>query len=208
MSPVVSLCDSVQTYSVIVPAEAVWQPDQLHFDDARACLALQLQLMASTSKGEQRGLWPWWSTSPCPVKIFAQCVCLELFHPVIPSVSSMWFPLSSTYMLYFLVFFFYEDFTIWENYCESAIIFCGPQTPPVPFNRSLPVHELSYICQNNIWCLKIVVNGFQVAGKRPTLFLFLMHLYSYTSNAKTQESLYMKRGTSPMCLLIHVPANQ
>ena len=34
----VSLCDSVQTYSVIVPAEAVWQPDQLHFDDARTCL--------------------------------------------------------------------------------------------------------------------------------------------------------------------------
>ena len=39
----VSLCDSVQTYSFIVPAEAVWQPDQLHFDDARACLTLQLQ---------------------------------------------------------------------------------------------------------------------------------------------------------------------
>ena len=34
----VSLCVSVQTYSIIVPAEAVWQPDQLHFDDARACL--------------------------------------------------------------------------------------------------------------------------------------------------------------------------
>ena len=54
----VSLCDSGQTYSVIVPAKAVWQPDQLHFDDAHACLALQLQLMASTSKGEQWGLWP------------------------------------------------------------------------------------------------------------------------------------------------------
>ena len=54
----VSLCDSVQTYSVIVPAKAVWQPDQLHFDDARACLALQLQLMVSTSKGEQWSLWP------------------------------------------------------------------------------------------------------------------------------------------------------
>ena len=38
----VSLCDSVQTYSIIVPAEAVWQPDQLQFDDVRACLALQL----------------------------------------------------------------------------------------------------------------------------------------------------------------------
>ena len=54
----VSLCDSVQTYSAIVPGEAIWQPDHLHFDDARACLALQLQLMASTSKVEQWGLWP------------------------------------------------------------------------------------------------------------------------------------------------------
>ena len=54
----VSLCESVQTYSVIVPAEAVWQLNQLHFDDAWACLALQLQRMASTSKGEQWGLWP------------------------------------------------------------------------------------------------------------------------------------------------------
>ena len=51
------LCDFVQTYSIIVPADAVWQPDQLHFDDARACLALQLQLMASTSEGKQWGLW-------------------------------------------------------------------------------------------------------------------------------------------------------
>ena len=54
----VSLCDSVQTHSVIVPAEAVWQPYQLHFDDARACLALHLQLMASTCRGEKWGLWP------------------------------------------------------------------------------------------------------------------------------------------------------
>ena len=54
----VNSCDSVQTYSVIVPVEAVWQPDQLHFDDARACLTLQLQLMASTIKWEQWGQWP------------------------------------------------------------------------------------------------------------------------------------------------------
>ena len=55
--PFVSLCDSVQIYSVIVPAEAVWQPDQLHLDNARVFLALQLQLMTSTSKGGQWGLW-------------------------------------------------------------------------------------------------------------------------------------------------------
>ena len=33
--------DSVQTYYPTFPAEAVWQPDQLYLDDARACLALQ-----------------------------------------------------------------------------------------------------------------------------------------------------------------------
>ena len=102
----------------------------------------------------------------CPVKIFAQCVCWELFHPITPSVSSMWFVLSSTYMLYFLVFlFFCDDLTNWEYYWESAIIFCGPQIPPVPFNPSLAVHELWCIYQNNICFFKIVVNGFQVAGK-------------------------------------------
>ena len=65
----------------------------------------------------------------------------------------------------FLVIFFCDDFTNWEYYCERAIIFCGQQTPPVPFKRSLPVHEQWCIYQNNIWLLKIVVNGFHVAGK-------------------------------------------
>ena len=53
-----AMCPQFVSLCVIVPAEAVWQPDQLHFDDARACLALQLRLMESTSKGEQWGLWP------------------------------------------------------------------------------------------------------------------------------------------------------
>ena len=44
-------CDSVQTFYIIIPTEAVWQPDQLHFDYARACLALQLQLMDPQVKG-------------------------------------------------------------------------------------------------------------------------------------------------------------
>ena len=67
---------------------------------------------------------------------------------------------------------FCDDFTNWEYYCESAIIFCGPQIPPVPFNPSLAVHELWCIYQNNIWFLKIVVNGFQVAGRAQLCFSF------------------------------------
>ena len=67
---------------------------------------------------------------------------------------------------------FCDDFINWEYCCESAIILCGPQTPPVPFNRSLLVHELWCIYQNNIWFLKIVVNGCQVAGKAQLCFSF------------------------------------
>ena len=85
----------------------------------------------------------------CPV-ILAQCVCWELFHPITPSVSSMWFLLSSTYILYFLVFLsFCDDFTNLEYCCKSAIICRGPQTHPVPFNRSLPLHELWCIYRNH-----------------------------------------------------------
>ena len=67
---------------------------------------------------------------------------------------------------------FCDDFTNWEYCCESDIIFCGPQTPPVPFNRSLTVHELWCIYQNNICFFKIVVNGFQVAEKAQLYFSF------------------------------------
>ena len=37
---------------------------------------------------------------------FCTVCLLRIFHPITPSVSSMWFLLSSTYMLYFLVFLF------------------------------------------------------------------------------------------------------
>ena len=71
---------------------------------------------------------------------------------------------------YFLNFCY--DFINWEYYCESAFTLCGPQTLPVPFNRSLTVHELWCIYQNNMWFLKIVVNGFQVAGNAQLNFSF------------------------------------
>ena len=46
-------------------------------------------------------------------------------------------------------------------------------SPPAPFNRSLALHELCCIYQNNICFLKIVVNGFQVAGKAQLYFSFV-----------------------------------
>ena len=64
----------------------------------------------------------------------------------------MWFLLSSNYMLYFLVFlFFCDDFTNWEYCCESVIIYSVDGNPPVPFNRSLPLHELWCIYPNNVF---------------------------------------------------------
>ena len=45
-------------------------------------------------------------------------------------------------MLYFLVFYsFCDDFINWEYCCESAIIYSMDGNPPVPLNRSLPLHE-------------------------------------------------------------------
>ena len=84
----VSLCDSIQTYSVIVPAEAVCQPDQLHFDDARTCLALQLQLKASTTHlcyyvchASENSPWRMKHFTACNIQ-FPECRRLTLFSCV------------------------------------------------------------------------------------------------------------------------------
>ena len=101
-------------------------------------------------------------------------VCLLRFVPshysickqhVIPAVQDL-------HVVFSCFRIFCDDITNWEYYCESAIVFCGSQTPPVPFNRSLSVHDLWCIYQNNTWFLKIVVNGFQVAGKAHIYFSF------------------------------------
>ena len=136
----------------------------------------------------------------CPVKIFAQCVCWELFHPTTPSVRGMWFLLPSTYTLYFLFFLsFGDDFTNWEYWCESAIIFCGTQTPPVPFNCSLPLHELWCIYQNNICFFKDCGQWVSNCWKSTPLFLYLMHLYPSTSDAELGKA-YRWRGALVPCV--------
>ena len=99
-------------------------------------------------------------------------VCWKFFHPITPSVSSMWFLLSSTYMLYFLVFLFFFMISLIGNTIVRVLLYCGPQTPPLPCNRSLPVYKPWCIYQNNICFCKIVVNGFQVAGYAQLYFSF------------------------------------
>ena len=93
---------------------------------------------------------------------------------------------------------FCDDFTNWEYYCESAIIFCGPQIPPVPFNSSLAVHELWCIYQNNI-CFWDCGQWVSSCRKSTTLFLFLMQLYPSTSDAEPGKA-YRWRGAPVPCV--------
>ena len=85
-------------------------------------------------------------------------------------------------MLYFLVFFsFCDDFINWEYCCESAIIYSMDGNPPVPFNRSLPLHERGATTQTICVFLRLWSMSFKLL-ENTTLFLFLMHLYSSTSS--------------------------
>ena len=54
---------------------------------------------------------------------FARCVCWELFHPITPSVSSMWFLLSNTYMLYFLVFLIFVMISLIGNTVVRVLLY-------------------------------------------------------------------------------------
>ena len=73
----------------------------------------------------------------------------------------------------FLVFFMMMISLIGNTVVRVLLyIYCGPLPPPVPFNRSLPLHELWCIYQNHMCFLKIVVNGFQVVEKAQLCFSF------------------------------------
>ena len=141
----------------------------------------------------------------CPVKIFAQCVCflclLKTFlshysickQHVIPAVQHL-------HVVFSCFLSFCDDFTNWEYCCEGAIIFCGPQTPPVPFNRSLPVHELLCIYENyKVFehCGQWVSSCWK--GTTACIFIFLMHLYSYTSDSEPGKA-YRWRGIPVPCV--------
>ena len=74
-----------------------------------------------------------------------------------------------------------------------------------PLQFPLIVHYLymsSGASTKTICFLKIVVNGFQVAGKT-ILFLFLMHLYLSTSDAEPGKA-YRWRGTPVPCVCWHM----
>ena len=83
---------------------------------------------------------------------------------------------------------FCDDFTNWDYCCESAIIYSMNGNPPVPFNRSLPLHEPWCIYPSNMCFFKIVVNGLQVAGKRNFISLSYAPIFIY-KRCRTRESL-------------------
>ena len=65
----------------------------------------------------------------------------------------------------FSCFLFCDDFTKWVNCCERAIIFGGTQTPQVPFNHSLLLHELWYIYKTIYVFWRLWSTGFELLGK-------------------------------------------
>ena len=76
-------------------------------------------------------------------------------------------------------------------------------TPPVPFNRSLPLPELWCIYQNNMCLFEDCGQWVSSCWKSTTLFLFLMHLYSSTSNAEPAKA-YRWRGAPVPCVCWHM----
>ena len=126
----------------------------------------------------------------CPVKIFAPCVSWELFHPITPSVSSMWFLFSSTYMLYFLVFLsFCDDFTNWEYCCESAIIYSMDRNP---LQFPLIIHYLYMSCgaSTKAICVfwRLWSMGFKLLEKHNFISLSYAPIFIY-KRCRTRESL-------------------
>ena len=110
----------------------------------------------------------------CPVKIFALCVCWELFHPITPSVSSMWFLLSSTDMLHVLVFLFFVMISLIGNTDVRVLIYSVDRKP---LQFPLIVHYLYTSCGAStktiysswrLWSM----GWFQVARKAQLYFSF------------------------------------
>ena len=139
----------------------------------------------------------------CPVKIFAQCVFWELFNPITPSVSSMWFLLSSIYMLYFLVFLFSVMISLIGNIVVRVILYSvdhNTHTHPHPPQFPLTVHYLYMSClPKQYMVIEDCGQWVSDCWKSTTLFFFLMHLYSSTSDAEPRKA-YRWRGAPVPCV--------
>ena len=134
---------------------------------------------------------------------YAQCVCWELFHPFTPSVSSMWFLLSSTYM-YFLVFLYFVMISLNGNTIVRVLSYSVDRKP---LQFPLILRYLYMSCDASIKKKYMVFEdcGQWVSGcwKSTTLFLFLMHLYSFTSDVEPGKA-YRWRGAPAPCVCWYI----
>ena len=133
----------------------------------------------------------------CPVKIFAQCVWWELFHPITPSVSSMRFLLSSTYMLNFLVFLFFVMISLIGNTIVRVLLYSMDRKPiqfPLIVNYLYMSCGASTKIINGFWRLWSMVSS---CWKSTTLFLSVVHIYSSTSDAEAGKAYRWREAPFP-----------
>ena len=112
----------------------------------------------------------------CPVKIFAQCL-LRTFPTITLSVSSMWFLLSSAYMLHFLVFLFFVMISLIGNTIVRVLLYSVARKP---LQFPLTVYYLYMSCGASTKTIYVFWRLWSMGcncWKSTTLFLFLMHLY-------------------------------
>ena len=115
---------------------------------------------------------------------FCTVCMLRNFHPITPSVSSMWFLLSSTYMLYFLVFWFFVMISLIGNIIARVLLYsvdCKPLQFPLIFHYLNMSRGAS---TKTIYVFEDCGQWVSSCWKSATLFIFLMHLYSSTSDAE------------------------
>ena len=106
------------------------------------------------------------------------------------SCECKWFLLSSTYMLYFLVFLsFCDDFTNWEYCCESAIIYSMDRNP---LQFPLTVHYLYMSCgaSTKTICVfwRLWSMGIKLLEKHNFISLSYASIFIY-KRCRTRESL-------------------
>ena len=93
----------------------------------------------------------------------------------------------------FLISYIFVMIALIGNNVVRVLLYSVDRNPPVPFNRSLSVHELL--------CIYLEDCGLWVSScwKSTTLFLLLMHLYSSTSDAEPGKA-YRWTGAPVPCV--------
>ena len=93
-------------------------------------------------------------------------------------------PVFSCFHLFFVMIPLIGNTVVW------VLLYSVDRNPPVSFNRSLrtlSVYELWCIYQNNIYFFEDCGLWVTSCWKSTTLFLFLMHLYSSSSNVDPEK---------------------